>query len=469
MIAVWERLIVNKRVVANILAILLILAVAAGLAGVMIARRVSPQVRKPQAIVPRVRAPVLRAIRDFHAEVVGYGSARPKISIEIAPEVAGDVIYRSDQFQSGRYVRGGEKGDVLFRIDPEKFDLSLRAAEAQVAQIKARITTLAQEEKNFLELEGIEKDLVALREKQLVRNRDLVSRGAGTENELELARIAWLASRKELQGTRNLLALISRRQKELQVELLAAEVRLSQARLDLRNTSVRSQHNARVIRCSVEKGEYVQAGQICGELYGVEIMEIPISIPASDLRWLAPLPELASLRDASQPETNPNAVRARVVWSEAGLGRKYEWVGQLQRIEAGLEAQTRTATLVITVNNSQQPKSDEHLTLDFNMYCKVYVQGRKIKQAFLLPRGAIVPGDYVYVVKDGKLDRQDVRVARYTDDEAMILPGGGLEEGDRVIISHVAKPVIGMRVILEDETDSEQRSSATKDVSQSGD
>ena len=80
------------------------------------------------------------------------------------------------------------------------------------------------------------------------------------------------------------------------------------------------------------------------------------------------------------------------------------------------------------------------------MFCKVTVLGRKLPEVYILPRQAVLPGGTVYMVADGRLAKQPVKVGRFSGDEAMILPGGGINRGDRVVINTIAKPVIGMTV-----------------------
>ena len=80
------------------------------------------------------------------------------------------------------------------------------------------------------------------------------------------------------------------------------------------------------------------------------------------------------------------------------------------------------------------------------MFCKITVLGKKLPEVYLLPRQAILPDRSVYIVINGRLAKQPVTVGRYSGEEAMILPGGGINSGDRVVINTVATPVIGMTV-----------------------
>ncbi len=80
------------------------------------------------------------------------------------------------------------------------------------------------------------------------------------------------------------------------------------------------------------------------------------------------------------------------------------------------------------------------------MFCKVTVLGKKLPEVYLLPRQAVLPDRSVYMVVEGRLAKQPVTVGRYSGEEAMILPEGGIRSGDRVVINTMATPVIGMTI-----------------------
>jgi len=439
-----------KRVIVSIVLSLLFLAAAGATCTGLIRIRRKPEESEPPPNVTRVTAPALRIRRNYPVRIVAYGSARPKVRIRIAPQVSGEVVYRSAKFFSGQPVQGPGDGkrpaDVLFRIDPRKFKLAVDSARSRIGLLEARVRSLDQEKRNLQVLEKVEAEQLALAEDQLKRTRQILTRGASTRNELDVAQAATLVSRRGLRTTQNQLAMIPRRLGELTAELEADRVRLRQAELDLEHATHASPITGRVIDCQIERGEHVQVGQVCGEIYGTRVMEIPVSIPAGDLAWI----DATALQEPGGRAPGAGKPTAQVRWT--GGGRTIEWLGCVDRIEAGLEARTRTARLVVVVDNNAQPKSPGlplGAMLDLNMYCKVIIRARTVPAAFVLPRSAVLPDGYVYVAAAGKLARRKVAVARYTDDEAMILPGGGLTEGDRVIVTPPARPVIGMRVVVE--------------------
>ena len=64
--------------------------------------------------------------------------------VPINPRVAGKVI--AVPVEPNKHVI---KGDVLFRLDPAPFEIQVRAAEANLAQLKARLVTANANERNL--------------------------------------------------------------------------------------------------------------------------------------------------------------------------------------------------------------------------------------------------------------------------------------------------------------------------------
>jgi multidrug efflux pump subunit AcrA (membrane-fusion protein) len=436
-----------RKIIVSLILIALVLGAGVGAAWFFIENRQSPPTRDVKPMIPRVEAPPLAAVHDYPVQVVGYGTARPKVQLEITPQVGGEIDYRSEAFLSGKRVEGprdGRPGEVLFRIDSERYQLAAEDAKQQIAIRRTRLKSLDAEEANLKKLQNIAREQLTLDNKELERFQQLLKEGASTESEVEQAMSRLLATRRSLQDIENQLALIPERRAELEAEIAAARIKLLQAELDLKYATYRVPVTGRIISSNIDKGDYVQPGEVCGEMYGTDEMELPVSILASDLRWI------------NREAVEGGGLPAEVTWAEPGTGETHTWQGQVQRIEAGLEAQTRMARLVVVVDNTAQAQASPEapLMLDINMYCRVAIGGKTVEKAFLIPRRAIVNGSSVYVAvpdteQGYQLSERKIRIARYADGQAMVLPGGGLEAGDRVILSAVPKPVEGMSLQVE--------------------
>jgi len=178
---------------------------------------------------------------------------------QVAPEVAGDVLEVGVKDNSA--VR---KGQLLFRIDPEPYQVAIRSAEANlsvalqaadvsVADIAAAQAQLRKQSVDLAasrELGGIVTDLVgqhALAETQGIRARAEVAK-----TQADVTRAA-----ADVRKARANLGAPGMRNPKVRQALAA----LDQARLDLRNTEVRSPADGIVTNLRLAPGQYVAPGQ----------------------------------------------------------------------------------------------------------------------------------------------------------------------------------------------------------------
>jgi multidrug resistance efflux pump len=178
---------------------------------------------------------------------------------QIAPEVAGDVL-EVDVKDNSRV----QKGQLLFRIDPEPYQVAVRAAEANlsvalqgadvseadIAAAKAQIAKQRADLAASRELNNIVTNLVAKR--ALSETQGIRSRADTQKTVADLAR-----SQADLQKA--IAALGQPGMKNPKVRQASAA--LDQARLDLRNTEVRAPANGVVTNLRLAAGQYVAPGQ----------------------------------------------------------------------------------------------------------------------------------------------------------------------------------------------------------------
>ena len=178
---------------------------------------------------------------------------------QVAPEVAGDVV------EIGVKDNGAvRRGQLLFRIDPEPYEVAVRSAEANlsvalqatdvsvadVAAAQAQLTKQRVDLAANRQLGGIVTGLVekkALAETQGIRARAEIAK---TEADLSRAQADLRKARASLgePGLRN-------------PKVRQALASLDQARLDLRNTEVRAPSDGIVTNLRLATGQYVAPGQ----------------------------------------------------------------------------------------------------------------------------------------------------------------------------------------------------------------
>ena len=179
--------------------------------------------------------------------------------VQIAPEVVGQVL-------DVRVTDNGpvKKGQVLFRIDPEPFEIALRSAEANLAvAMQSADVSLVEIGVAQAQLRKTRADLAASRQLGKIVT-DLVDKRALAETQAIRARAdvaktqADLArSEAEVERARRNLGGVGNRNPKVQQALAA----LQQAQLDLRNTTVTAPADGVVTNLRLSAGQFVNRGQ----------------------------------------------------------------------------------------------------------------------------------------------------------------------------------------------------------------
>ncbi len=178
---------------------------------------------------------------------------------QVAPEVAGDVVEVGVK-DNGK-VR---KGQLLFRIDPEPYQVAVRSAEANLS------VALQSADVSVADISSAEAQ-VRKQRVDLAANRELGSIVTGLVDKKALAETQGIRARAEVAKTE---ADLSRAQADLRKaeaslgapgmnnpKVRQAAAALDQARLDLRNTEVRAPANGIVTNLRLAPGQYVAPGQ----------------------------------------------------------------------------------------------------------------------------------------------------------------------------------------------------------------
>ena len=439
-----------------IVSAILVAALVAGavlLAQRFIRTRDDPDRRPTPQALARVVAPALELKRNHTVRLEGFGTSQPRTLVRIIPQVGGLIVDKADNFKKGLNVT---QGKTLLAIEQTDYRQTRAAAEAQIQLLEAQLARLTQEEANLQQLRDVEAERIALAEEQLKRARKLLEANAASVTDVDALTETLLQRRVAQRNILNQLELLPAQRKELAARLQSAQVDLARAQTALERATVTAPIDGRVLSVSVEEEDVVRQNEVCGEIYDTRFMEIPVSLPAGDLQWIDP-DKLGACRQREPGTEIPpdQRIPATVTWTPPGSLAPVVWNGCVDRMEPGLDPQTRTIRLVVLVDNEKQKTP---LPLDVNTAVNVTIHGRTIESVFVLPRSAIVPPapDHpwpsVYVAKEGKLTRRQVEVVRFTDDSALILPDQtagddrGLREGTFVITSEVVLPVIGMKV-----------------------
>lgn len=293
------------------------------------------------------------------------GAVESEHSVAVRPQVNG--VLDSVLFKEGDAVK---KGQVLFRIDPRPAQAAMEQARAAVARDQAQLVQAKAQEARLRPL--MEKDYI-------------------TRQEYDVA---------------------ATQAKSLEATVDANRAMLEQARLQLSYSQISAPISGRTGSLSVRPGNLVTAGTGGAPLVVINSTQpilVSLSVPQrylDDVRRAWNTPEL-------KVEISPNPGAPTVA------------TGALVFIDNTVNPQTGTIVLKARVKNDKE-----------ELWPGQFIAARIVlkveKDALVLPESAVQPGQdgsFVFVVRDGKAQIQNIVVDRQIGEQVVIAKGlSGIEE-----------------------------------------
>jgi multidrug resistance efflux pump len=206
--------------------------------------------------------------------------------VQIAPRVTGQVIE-----VGARDNQRVTKGQVLYRIDPEPFQIAVRAAEANLALAAQNVTVSSadvksmeatlRKQKTDLEATEILGNIVfgLTSERALSESDSIKARAEIDKSKADVAR-----GEAELERARRKLGPVG----EDNPQMLQARVALEQAKLDLAYTTVIAPADGVITNLRLSVGQFVSRGQPGLSFIDAENVWLTAYLRENQLRYVAP-------------------------------------------------------------------------------------------------------------------------------------------------------------------------------------
>jgi len=436
--------------------IMFIVPAAAGVALLIYvqAGRGDPERIEPGERTIAVRVVPVESIR-VRPRALAFGDVAPGESWSAVSQVSGEVVERHAGLKAGAVI---DAGQVLFRIDPARYELDVARAEAQLERADADLAELRQSEENARAVLEIERQTLALARNDYERNRTLRARGTISEAALEDSERRLNQARARVRELENELALIPARRKVLEAQKAGSRTDLRLARLELERTTVRAPFTGRVASEVVTVGQVVNRGENVATMDSVDQAEIEAELPIQRMITLLNaerFDEIGELSEARIREAlGAVGVEAKVRFRSGDLA--FEWGARLVRLRAGLDPVARTVGVVVAVDDPYaEARPGRRPPLIKNMYVEVELTGPPRGPLNVVPRDAVHRGTVLIADAEDRLERRPVTVALEQGGFAAI--SEGLAPGDRVIVSLVEPAIAGQKLAVEVDTDLRDR------------
>ena len=340
----------------------------------------------PQVTVVTVAPRTVAVPYEFNGRLEGSRE------VEVHARVSGILLRRS--YEEGRPVR---QGQTLFVIDPAPYRAEVQAADADVAEEKARLSRAEREVAR----------LAPLIEERAVSRREYDNAVSGAE--------------------------------EARATVLSAQARLAQARLDLSYTTVAAPITGVTSRAEHSEGSLVGPGENSLLTRISRVQPIWVRFSASDQVLLGLRREVAA-KEVMSPATNQLEVELVLPDDSVHPER-----GRVNFSDSVIDSATGSVELRAELPNAAGD-------LIPGQFVRVRLLGIERPNAILVPQRAVQQGQegkFVYVVgADGKAAVRPVTVGDWLGKDWIV--ESGLAAGDRVIVDGALKVAPGAPVQVVD-------------------
>ncbi len=389
---------------------------------------------------------------------VGYGAAEPARVWAVVADVSGRIAQVSPNFSRGGFV---EAGELIIRIDDSDYQLAADQARADILSIDAQIEELKLTEQNLQATLALERQSLAVAERELQRQRDLVARGAGTQAAVDSSERAALTLRSSVLELENQIRLVPAQIAALESSKAVAQARLEDALLDIERVEIVAPFDGRVAEASAEISQFVGAGSSLGSVDGVDRAEIVARFPAAEIRDFGRLatrgadPQAVEAQDRGLrrfDRIGENFGVRAVATMEVGSGDAFgaaspSWSAEVLRVSDSIDPETRAIGVIVAVDDPYgQAQAGQRPALIKGAFLRVELYAPAVDGLVLAPRAALRTGptgaaEILVIGDDNLLERREVELVATMSEVAAI--GGGLEEGDLIVVTDLAPAILG--------------------------
>ena len=328
--------------------------------------------------------------------VKAQGSVTPRTQTTLISEVSGLITEVSAAFVAGGFF---SKGDVLVRIDDRNYRAEVKRAQAAVRAAETKVT----------------------RETGLA----------------DYAREDWERAQSVLRSSKAATDLAMRKpqQAEALASLEFAKADLEKREGDLDRTVIRAPYDGLVREKRADIGQFVNSGTPLAVTFSVEVAEIRLPLPDSQLPYL----------NLDEHELVQGRGPGVVLSANIG-GQLNSWQGRIIRTEGVFDERSRVLYLVAQIDDPYNRYSQKwQHSLRMGTFVEAAIEGEQLDNVIRLPRTALRRDNKIWTVSDNDTLRP-VTVEIAHADEQSVLIRSGLISGQLICLTVPENPFPGTPV-----------------------
>ncbi|MCU4675800.1 efflux RND transporter periplasmic adaptor subunit [Catenovulum sp. 2E275] len=331
--------------------------------------------------------------QDYPIEIDTYGLVEAQIQTKLTSQVGGKIMFISESMRGGGFF---EKGELLIEIEAVDYQAEVDIAYANLVEAEQ---ALAEEQAQADQ---------ALKDWQRLGNGDDAPDLVLRKPQLSAAK----------------------------AKLASANANYKQAKINLSRTKITAPYAGRVLTNSVDLGQVISNGTQLGEIYSTSAIEVSLPIKNNEIP-LVNLPE--DYRGASKDAHAQVRIFSQLADNEA-------WQGKLVRTASSIDEESRQLHVVARIDDPYGEKAYGKMPLKIGQYVTAKIQGKTLKDVIIIDNKTIYQGTYVYVLKEGTLERRNITIMWQNNKIALIK--SGLVDGDVLVTTPLGQVSTGTRVKL---------------------
>jgi multidrug efflux pump subunit AcrA (membrane-fusion protein) len=333
------------------------------------------------------------------------GTVVPYRESQVAAEVAGRIVFKSDQCEAGTYVTTGQ---LLMRIDATDHELEVQRLTQMQEQDYQALNEADQEMVNTKRLIEVASQDMRLQQREVDRQRSL-PKGFASRAEIDQAQRALLAAKQQLVTSQNQLDLLKKKRVRLEASHRLAATQLKLAEINLKRTEIVAPIDGVIVNEDADLNTFVSRGSLLVTIEDTSKVEVATSLRMDQLYWV--LNQDRSMSDQSidrPPARGYDLPETPAVIEYELSGRKgvvYRWAARLMSFDGiGLDPTTRTVPVRMVVDNPNQYIDADATSIPIEggtalvrgMFVAVNLMIRPSAPLVAIPARALQPGNRVF-------------------------------------------------------------------------
>ena len=354
-------------------------------------------------------------------QLTAYGEVLSWRTLELRAEVPGRLVFLSPGFRDGGSV---EEGAKLAVIDPADSQARQTDAEAAVAEVEAEVAEATEAVSSAeLELEAAKRQQ-ALRVASLARQRSILTRGFGTQSEVETAELALAAAEQTVLNREQMVITARKRVERSGLKLNRAQITLSDAERGIDETVVTAPFAGGLTAVNVVPGQLVSVNEKLGELVDRGALEVAFRVSNR---------EYSHLLDANG-QLQRLALRVTLKLGD----RSAQLTGMLDRVDPKVGSGQSGRKLFGRLRSREEP------ILQPGDFVTVNVVEPELSDVAIVPASATdADGTVLVVGDDGTLRETQGRIERRQGSKVIV---SGVPFGSRIVAERLPQLGNGVRV-----------------------